>query len=150
TMLDLAAPIDYNGDLSTPSSLAALARELAANDPTERPGNSDTPANPDGANGGRRGHGDDRNLQLLVPAPFPLGVPDDWGSSITAAPNNLGHLDVFGTRSGTSIDDAIIWRHGTSPEHWTVFAPFPGGGTLHTVSAETNKDGVVELFGANT
>jgi len=105
TMVDLAGPIDYNGDLSTPVALASLARELAANDPTDRPANSHTPANIDGENG-RRGHGDDRNLQLLVPSPFSLDVPADWGSSITAAPNNLGHLDVFGTKS----DDRISWR----------------------------------------
>jgi metallophosphoesterase (TIGR03767 family) len=145
TVVDLAAPLDFHGDLSSPTSLASLARELAANDPTERPGNSSTDTNPAG-NSGRRGFAGDRNVQLLVPTPFPLVSPDLWGSSITAARNSAGNLEVLGTRS----DDTIWWLHGTSASSWANWAPFPAGGALHAVTAETNKDGLVELFGADT
>lgn len=145
TVVDLAAPIDFQGDLSSPASLASLARELAANDPTERPGNSNTAANPDGQTG-RRGFSSDRNVQLLVPAPFPLVSPDVWGSSVTAARNSAGNLEVFGTKS----DDTMWWLHGTSPSSWADWARFPVDGTLHAVAAETNKDGQVEVFGADT
>ena len=56
TILDHAGPI-ARGGLSTTSSLAALSRELSANDWQDR-----TDA--------RRGGIEDRNVELLVPAPF--------------------------------------------------------------------------------
>lgn len=145
TMIDIAAPLSHNGDLTTATSLASLARELAANDPTERPSGSNTPDNPNGFKG-RRGEFGDRNTQLLVPAPFFIGVLDEWGSSITVAPNNLSNLEVFGTRT----DDSLSWRHETGSDAWAGWTPFPVTGTLHAVAAELNKDNAVELFGANT
>jgi metallophosphoesterase (TIGR03767 family) len=145
TMVDLAGPVDAQGDLSTPVSLASLARELAANDPTERPGGSNTPDNPDGESG-RRGLREDRNTQLLVPAPFFIGTPDVWGSSLALAVNSSGNLEVLGTKS----DDSIWWRHSTAPDTWGSWVGFPSTGALHVVAAETNKNGFVEVFGADT
>ncbi len=57
TILDQAGPIARGSSLSTTSSLAALSRELSANDWQDR-----TDA--------RRGGVEDRNVELLVPAPF--------------------------------------------------------------------------------
>jgi metallophosphoesterase (TIGR03767 family) len=133
TIIDITAPVAYGGDLSTPTALASLARELAANDPTERP-------HP------RTGFETDRNTILTLPAPFFIGTPDAWGSSVTAVANTAGNLEVFGTKS----NDTIWWLHGTGLGSWADWARFPAGGTLHAVTAETNKDGLVELFGANT
>ena len=62
TVIDAAAPLANGGRLDSTASLAALARELAANDPQER---SDT----------RRGKVEDRNVELLVKAPFRLAAP---------------------------------------------------------------------------
>jgi metallophosphoesterase (TIGR03767 family) len=59
TILDADAPLSYDG-LDSARSLASLGRELAANDPQER-GND------------RRGAVEDRNVELLIPAPFDLG-----------------------------------------------------------------------------
>lgn len=59
TVLDADAPLSYGGRLDSPIALAALARELAANDWQER---SDA----------RRGKVEDRNVELLVKAPFAL------------------------------------------------------------------------------
>ena len=62
TVLDHAAPLAYNGS-DEPVALAALARELAAADPQRRARPEDPPWG-----GGRRA---DRNVELLLPAPFP-------------------------------------------------------------------------------
>jgi len=59
TMLDHAAPTSY-ANLDSPLELAAVARELAANDPQERDND-------------RRGSRKARNVELLVPAPAFLG-----------------------------------------------------------------------------
>jgi metallophosphoesterase (TIGR03767 family) len=59
TVLDADAPLSYAGRLDSPRALASLARELAANDWQER---SDA----------RRGKLEDRNVELLVRAPFAL------------------------------------------------------------------------------
>lgn len=61
TLLDADAPLSYGGRLDSPRALASLARELAANDWQER-------------NDVRRGLIEDRNVELLVRAPFPLAV----------------------------------------------------------------------------
>ncbi len=60
TILDHSGPIARGSTLSATSSLAALSRELAANDWQDR-----TDA--------RRGGLQDRNVELLVPAPFASG-----------------------------------------------------------------------------
>jgi hypothetical protein len=71
TVVDIDAPLAYGGDLSNPTALASLARELSANDPQERAqvagGTIDSDGNPIVQ---RRGTFFDRNTQLLVPAPF--------------------------------------------------------------------------------
>jgi metallophosphoesterase (TIGR03767 family) len=61
TIIDSAAPASYAGRLDDTVHLAALARELASNDWQER-GNHDA----------RRGTLTDRNVELLVAAPFSL------------------------------------------------------------------------------
>ena len=62
TVIDAAAPLAYGGRLDSTTGLASLARELAANDPQER---SDA----------RRGAIEDRNVELVVAAPFRLSSP---------------------------------------------------------------------------
>jgi len=59
TIVDAAAPLSHGGRLSSTSSLASLARELAANDPQEEAAR-------------REGGREDRNVELLVKAPFRL------------------------------------------------------------------------------
>jgi metallophosphoesterase (TIGR03767 family) len=56
TMLDHAAPLEFNGDLADPTQLAALSRELAANDWQEQ-------------NKERRGARGARNVELVVRTP---------------------------------------------------------------------------------
>jgi metallophosphoesterase (TIGR03767 family) len=62
TILDMAAPATRRG-LDSPTALASLARELAGNDWQSR-------ARPVPGEDGRRGSVEDRNVELLVPAPF--------------------------------------------------------------------------------
>jgi metallophosphoesterase (TIGR03767 family) len=59
TVVDGAGPLSYGGRLDSSLALASLARELAANDWQER---SDA----------RRGKVEDRNVELVVKAPFTL------------------------------------------------------------------------------
>lgn len=63
TILDMAAPASYRGRLDSPTALASLARELAGNDWQSR-------ARPVPGEDGRRGTAADRNVELLLPAPF--------------------------------------------------------------------------------
>jgi metallophosphoesterase (TIGR03767 family) len=58
TVLDIDAPLTNGDDLSTPKALSSLARELAVNDLQ--------------VDESRRGDEQDRNAELLLPAPFPL------------------------------------------------------------------------------
>ncbi|MGT2424801.1 TIGR03767 family metallophosphoesterase [Amnibacterium kyonggiense] len=62
TVVDSAAAPAWNGRLDSPLALAALSRELAANDPQES-------ARPTPGVDGLRGARADRNVELLVPAP---------------------------------------------------------------------------------
>lgn len=64
TMVDADAPLSSGGDISSPAGLAALARELAANDLQEVGRGIDL----------RRGTAQSRNTRLLVPAPFSLSA----------------------------------------------------------------------------
>ena len=64
TLIDHAGPTSWGDEPSGPLELAALSRELGAND-WENPA---TPPNEDG----RRGAVEDRNVELLVAAPFVL------------------------------------------------------------------------------
>jgi metallophosphoesterase (TIGR03767 family) len=67
TMIDSAAPESYGGRLGTPLRLAALSRELSGNDWHAR-------ARPNPGEDGQRGEVIDRNVELIVPAPFELRV----------------------------------------------------------------------------
>jgi hypothetical protein len=66
TIVDAAASLVPPGNPSTPAGLASLSRELAANDWQERPATQGVAGDPDG----RRGMVEDRNVELIVPAPF--------------------------------------------------------------------------------
>jgi metallophosphoesterase (TIGR03767 family) len=68
TIVDSDAPLAVPGSLDSPMALAALSRELAVNDWQERPAAPGAPGQPDG----RRGKVEDRNVELLVRAPFAL------------------------------------------------------------------------------
>jgi len=63
TMVDHAGPTSYGKHPTSPLELASLSRELGANDWQDR---GPFPAGQDG----RRGLVEDRNVELLVPAPF--------------------------------------------------------------------------------
>ncbi|MDI2132918.1 TIGR03767 family metallophosphoesterase [Yinghuangia seranimata] len=62
TVVDSSAPSTNNGKLDDPVALAALSRELAANDWQERD-------RADPAEDGKRGKASDRNVELLLAAP---------------------------------------------------------------------------------
>ena len=144
TVVDIAAPLDHGGDLSTPTALASLARELAANDPTERPGSSFTAQDP-GGNSGRRGTTHDRNTLLTIPAPFPIAVPDVWGSSIALALNADGRLELLGTKPDDGIWQRFELAAGSDTwDDWTN-----PDGHLRAVAVETAADNRVMLAGTN-
>ncbi|WP_308312439.1 tectonin domain-containing protein, partial [Streptomyces sp. ISL-11] len=68
-----------------------------------------------------------------------------FGSSVAAARNADGRLELFGTNSG----DAIYHRSQNSiGGTWGPWAQFDGA--LRAVASETNADGRVELFGVNS
>jgi metallophosphoesterase (TIGR03767 family) len=68
TIVDSAAPLAVPGSLDTPTALAALSRQLAVNDWQERSAAPGASGRPDG----RRGKVEDRNVELIVRAPFAL------------------------------------------------------------------------------
>lgn len=96
TLIDAAAPLGYGGRLDSTTALASLARELAVNDPQER-------------TTGRRGKVEDRNVELVVKAPFviggsrpgpvtgspaPVGKPGGGSLAATGLPEGAGALAV--------------------------------------------------------
>ncbi|AKU14727.1 TIGR03767 family metallophosphoesterase [Luteipulveratus mongoliensis] len=66
TIVDLASPLRYRHGATDPINLASLARELSANDWQPPSGGLDI----------RRGSVEDRNVELLLPAPFGLGLTE--------------------------------------------------------------------------
>jgi metallophosphoesterase (TIGR03767 family) len=68
TIVDSAAPLSVPASLDSPAALAALSRELAVNDWQERVAAPGAAGRPDG----RRGRVEDRNVELIVRAPFPI------------------------------------------------------------------------------
>jgi metallophosphoesterase (TIGR03767 family) len=66
TIVDTAATPSYGWPADDPRALAALSRELGGNDWQAR-------ARPVPGVDGRRGAAIDRNVELILPAPFPLG-----------------------------------------------------------------------------
>jgi metallophosphoesterase (TIGR03767 family) len=73
TIIDSDAPLRWTGT-STPTQLASLSRELAANDWQARVPHLDHEGHD-----GRRGARSDRNVELLVHAPFKVPVPASAG-----------------------------------------------------------------------
>lgn len=138
TIVDINAPAMFGGDTSNPTALASLARQLAANDPTER-------LRP--ANSSRAGLATDRNTQLMVPAPFPLpGMPLNWGSSVALALNADGRLVLYGTNSADQIWERFEFSAGS--DTWTGWVGLDGG--LRAVAAEVGPDNNVMLAGINS
>lgn len=134
TMVDPAAPLSYGGDTSTPAQLASLARELATNDPQEV----------DHGITNRMGVPQDRNTQLLLPAPFPLHAPHPLGSPIAAARNKDGRLELFGTDAqGNLWNTSRQATTGGGLAPWTKLAAGPG---WQSVTAAGHQDGRVEVF----
>ena len=91
TVLDGAGPLSYGGRLDSSLSLASLARELAANDWQER---SDA----------RRGKVEDRNVELLVKAPFALTrVAPAARPPVTRPTPTSSQLPATGAGGGTPL-----------------------------------------------
>ena len=68
TIVDTAAQASYEWPAADPVTLAALSRELAGNDWQSR-------SRPTPGVDGRRGASTDRNVELVLPAPFPPTPP---------------------------------------------------------------------------
>jgi metallophosphoesterase (TIGR03767 family) len=105
TVVDADAPLSVTSAASyaspaSPRALAGLGRELGANDWQARPTGSDL-------NGGRRGTPEVRNVELLVNAPFDLG---------------LGGRTSVPTSSGRPRTGPVIARTGLSETPATVAA----------------------------
>jgi metallophosphoesterase (TIGR03767 family) len=133
TMVDPAAPLSYGGDISNPSQLASLARELATNDPQE-------------VNHGitnRMGVPQDRNTQLLLAAPFPLHAPHPLGSPVAAARNQDGRLELFGTDASGNLWNTSQSAVSGDLNPWTKIAGGPG---WQSVTGSVHQDGRVEVF----
>jgi aqualysin 1 len=70
----------------------------------------------------------------------------DFGSSIAAARNGDGRLQLFGTNNL----DQDFTRGQTAPGNWTGSGWGQLSGFLRSVAAETNADGRIEMFGVNS
>jgi metallophosphoesterase (TIGR03767 family) len=142
TNVDLDPTVPHGGP-GSPKELAALARELAANDPSER---AQIVRNNAGDEvGTRRGRAIDRNTQLLLPAPFSLPDFHEDGSSIALTRNPDGRLEAF----GTNPSDLIFRRKQGSAGDWAGADWINIPGALRCIAAATNADGRVEMFGVN-
>ena len=130
TMVDIDAPLDFRGgDIAQPAVLASLAREIAANDLQERDRNVlDDPGTPD-----------QRNVRLVLPAPFTLPDPPLFGTPLAAV------AVVGGTAVTAAVDELdqirIAGADGGSP----VLLD----GTLRAICLVADSDGTVHLFGVN-
>jgi metallophosphoesterase (TIGR03767 family) len=105
TIVDADAPLLVSAAASyaAPSSarsLAALARELGANDPQTRA---------DPLNGGRRGAPEARNVELLLRAPFDLGLGGSAGPTATGRPRTgpTPQIPNTGGGDGTAVAAAL-------------------------------------------
>jgi hypothetical protein len=100
TVVDGAGPMSYGGRLDSSLALASLARELAANDWQER---SDA----------RRGKVEDRNVELLVQAPFALAAPVPAARPPVAEPDP-GQLPATGAGAGAAVVAAAAVAAGAA------------------------------------
>ncbi|WP_405093161.1 TIGR03767 family metallophosphoesterase [Micromonospora sp. NBC_01392] len=131
TMIDIDAPLQHGGDLSTPAGLASLGRELAANDPQ---------AKLEDGKLAREGTPEDRNTELLVKAPFPMTAT--YGSPLAAAPNTSGVLELVAVNRRDEVVHATQTSGGWSP--WAQF-----DGALRSVSAVQTAALTTQIFGIN-
>ena len=134
TMTGVDAPLDWRGgDLHQPATLAALSRELSANDLQKR----DTGVLQ------RPGAPTDRNTALLLPAPFALPDPPLFGTpiAVTASAGPDQQLVLAGTDAADRI-----W-HGALSGGSLTWSGFDGA--LRCIAAATNTDGRLEVFGVN-
>jgi metallophosphoesterase (TIGR03767 family) len=138
TMVDIDAPLSHGGDIGDPVQLAALARELATNDPQEVGADGD-----DRSITHRMGTDLDRNTQLLVLAPFPLNAPSPLGSPIAVARNQDGRLEFFGTDAAGNLWNTHERTVSGDLVRWTMLEQGPG---WQSVTAASNQDGRIELF----
>ena len=99
TMVDPAAPLAYGGDLSNPSQLASLARELATNDPQEVAVKPDTPASNSAWASQRTATPSSswpppsacsRRARKALRSPSPATRTDGWSSSAPTRPATCG------------------------------------------------------------
>jgi metallophosphoesterase (TIGR03767 family) len=97
TIVDAAAPLRYGGQLGSTTGLASLARELAANDPQER--STD-----------RRGKVEDRNVELLLRAPFTIPAGGAATGGTTKSPTASGDhgLPATGARAAVVAAGAVL------------------------------------------
>ncbi|MER6434360.1 TIGR03767 family metallophosphoesterase [Streptomyces sp900105245] len=156
TMVDIDAPLDYEGDgnrdFGNPAVMASLAREFAANDPQEVRGEAKL-KNVDASDPRadvRRGLADARNTRLLLPAPFSLPVQQ---ARLATARNGDGRLDLFGLSSAGEA--ALTWQD-VAGQHWVgnwtkqseAFRPMTSlAMAANAVPGNANRDGRLELFG---
>ena len=133
TMVDIDAPLDFRGgDITQPAVIASLAREIAANDLQERDRHVlDNPGTPD-----------QRNVRLLLPAPFALPDPPLFGAPLAATA-------VAGPAGGAAVLAAIdandqVRVGAGDGTHLTLL-----DGTLRAISLAADPDGTVHLFGVN-
>lgn len=100
TIVDAAAPLAYAGRLDSPQALASLARELAANDWQ-------------GRGDGRRGAVEDRNVELVVAAPFALSTtPTAPARPDTVVADIPGLLPATGGRDALAAAGAAALAAG--------------------------------------
>lgn len=130
TMVDIDAPLDFRGgDITRPDVLASLAREIAANDLQERDRHViDNPGEPD-----------QRNVRLLLPAPFALPDPPLFGSPLAAV------AVTGGSAATATVDEHDQIRVGDIDGS----NPTLLDGTLRAICLTTEPDGTLHLFGAN-
>jgi metallophosphoesterase (TIGR03767 family) len=136
TMVDADAPLDWRDeDIHNPAALASLAREVAANDLQQRDRNVPT----------RPGQVEDRNVQLLLPAPIALPNPPTFGSpvALTAAGEGLSPQPIL--LAGADDDDAG-WQGVLTG---TDLVLTPSGVKLRAVAAAINADTRMEVFGVD-
>ncbi len=131
TMVDIDAPVDHGGDLSTPASLASLARELAANDLQEAPRATGIDK--------RKGQKSDRNTRLLLQTPFELPIR---ASRLALTEDASGDLNLFGLTG-----DGIVFgsRKQSTSSSWMSYLQFDG--TMSSVAAELDGTKSIDLFG---